>query len=182
MYLSTLQIDSRYDPDFLKSLIPVGAEEAWGVSAGDIAYTQTIFFDETHNEALVEAINGYDAAWLARAKRIRIEAVAALRQGVVCDGFSFNRTAMVLNESTENALSKAFAALQRQPVGTQIDWEISRGVFESFDLAAIGAISDAAFIHVQQGFSNARRLTALVSSATTLDALAAVDITAGWSA
>ena len=178
---TTLQVSNRFDAAFLKSLTPIQGSDAWGVGAGADAGTQTLIFDDVHTDAVVAALNTYDAAWLARVKPARIEAVAALRRGAVED-FSFNGVRMRLDESTENALSKACAALERQPAGTQIDFEVSRGVFMEFDLAAIGAISDAAFVHVQRCFSNARRLTALINAALDLETLDAVDLNEGWSA
>ncbi len=178
--LTTLQIAKRYDASFLKTLTPIGGEDAWGVGPGDTTGTQTIMFDDAFADAVVDAVNGYDAAWLARAKAERIEAVAGLRRAAVIETFDFDGMALRLDESCENALSKAYAALQRQPAGTEVDFEVSRGIFMTFDLATIGAISDAAFVHVQACFSNARRLTALINDAADLAALGAVDLSVGW--
>lgn len=180
--LTTLQISSRYDPAFLKSLTQIVGVSAWGSGPGDTPETQTILFDDAFTDDVVAAVNGYDAAWLARVKTGRIEAVAALRRGAVINDFSFNGVPMKLDESCENALSKAYAALSRQPVGTEIDFEVSRGNFMSFDLAAVGAISDAAFVHVQRCFTNARRLTDAIIAAEDLAALDAIDLETGWAA
>lgn len=178
--LSTLQIAKRYDAAFLKSLTPIEGEDAWGSGPGDHTGTQTIMFDDAFTDAVVAAVNGYDAAWLSRVKSERIEAVAALRRAAVIDTFTFNDMPIRLDESVENALSKAYAALQRQPEGTTVDFEISRGVFLELDLALVGAISDAAFIHVQTCFTNARRLTAVINAAEDLTALDAIDLGQGW--
>ena len=178
--LSTLQISSRYDPAFLKSLTPIQGDAAWGTGPGDTDGTQTIIFDDQHTDAVLAAVDGYDAAWLARVKTGRIEAVAMLRRGAVINDFSFNGVPMKLDESCENALSKAYAALSRQPAGTTIDFEVARGIFMSFDLSAVGAISDAAFVHVQKCFTNARRLTDLINAAVDLGAMDAIDLESGW--
>lgn len=184
MALTTLHIDDRYDADFIKSLTSIKGQDPWGAGPGMEAGTQTILFDDAFTDAVVSAINDYDAAWLARIKRSRIEAVAMLRRSAIADTFAFNGMAMKLDPETENALSKAYAALQRQPAGTMIDWEVARGEFMSFDLATIEAISDAAFLHVQACFSNARRLTALIDAAEDIAALDSIAITldAGWPA
>lgn len=178
--LTTLQIAARYDAAFLKTLTPIDGEDAWGAGPGDATGTQTIMFDDAYTDAVVAAVNGYDAAHLARAKAARIEAVADLRRAAIIETFAFNGVSMRLDESCENALSKAYSALQRQPEGTEVDFEVSRGVFMTFDLATVGAISDAAFVHVQACFSNARRLTALINDAGDLAALDAVDLSVGW--
>lgn len=179
--LTTLQIAKRIDAGFLKTLAQIEGEDAWGTGPGDHTGTQTILFDPTHTDAVVDAVNRYDAAWLERIKVGRIEAVAALRRAAVTDTFSFNGMAMRLDADAENALSKAYSALKRQPDGTSIDWEVSRGVFMSFDLAMVEAISDAAFEHVQRCFTNARRLTALINAADNLAILDAIDLDNGWS-
>lgn len=179
MSLTTLQIDARYDPAFLKTLTPIAGADAWGIGPGE-AGAQTILFDDTFTEAVVDAVNRYDGAHLARVKALRVEAIAARRRAAIIDGFSFNGLPMRLDESCENALSKAYAALQRQPEGTTIDFEVSRGVFMSFDLALVGAISDAAFAHVQAAFTNAKRLTGQVQAADDIAALDAVALDDGW--
>jgi len=178
--LTTLQIAARYDAAFLKSLTPIAGSDAWGVGQGDRTGTQTIMFDDQFTDAVVAAVNGYDAAHLARLKAARIEAVADLRRAAVIDTFAFNGMALRLDADAENALSKAYSALGRQPAGTTVDWEVTRGVFVEFDLAMVEAISDAAFVHVQACFSNARRLTALINDADDVAALDAVDVSVGW--
>ena len=180
--LTTLQISTRYDPTFLKSLTAIVGDSAWGTGPGDTPDVQTVIFDDAFTDDVVAAVNAYDSAWLARVKTGRIEAVAMLRRGAVINDFTFNGMAMRLDESCENALSKAYAALSRQPAGTTIDFEVSRGQFMSFDLAAVGAISDAAFVHVQRCFTNAKRLTDAINAATDLAALDAVDLETGWAA
>lgn len=178
--LTTLQISTRYNVGFLKTLTPIQGDAAWGTGPGDADGTQVVIFDDQHTDAITAAVDGYDAAWLARVKSGRIEAVAALRRGAIIDGFSFNGLPIRLDVDTENALVKAHAALSRQPEGAEIDWEVTRGVFMTFHLATIGAISDAAFQHVQAAFTNARRLTDMIQAAPDLEALNAIALDDGW--
>lgn len=177
--LTNLQIDARYDPAFLKSLTTINGIDAWGGGPGAEAGTQTILFDDAFTDEVTDAVNGYDAAWLARAKAERIEEVAGARKAAIIETFSFNGISLKLDPDTENALSKAYAALERQPAGTAIDWEVSRGNFVPFDLPTVAAISDAAFAHVQACFTNAKRLTVAVNAAADLEALEAVELD-GW--
>lgn len=178
--LVTLQVDARFDPDFLKSQTSMAETDAWGSGAsGDPLGIRTILFDSAFLDDITEAINGYDAAWLAARKADRIEDVAAARKAAVIETFAFNGLHLKLDESTENALGKAYSALSRQPAGTTIDWEVTRGVFMAFDLPTIEAISDAAFVHVQACFTNAKRLTLLINAAGDLDALNAIELD-GW--
>lgn len=178
--LTSIQISERFDPAVIKATTPIIGPDAWGVGPGEDAGTMTIVFDEGRLAEVMAAIDGYDAHILARAKSDRIEAVATRRKGAVTNNFAFNGMAMKLDPETENALSKAYAALQRQPAGTAIDWEVSRGVFMSFDLPTVGAISDAAFGHVQACFTNAKSITAQIIAAEDLAALDALDLDAGW--
>lgn len=178
--LTTLQISDRYDAGLIKSLTPILGPDAWGVSPGEDVGAQTIIFDDARTAEVLAAIDGYDAHVLDRAKVARIDVVSALRKSAIMDGFSFDGMPLRLDVDTENALVKAHAALSRQPEGAAIDWEVSRGVFMTFDLATVGAISDAAFAHVQAAFTNARRLTTLINAAEDLDALADVDLESGW--
>lgn len=180
MTLTTLEIPAHYDPAFLKALAQIEGAAGWGVAPGDESENQRIIFEVDRTDDVVAAINGYEAAWLARAKAAAIEAVADLRKAAIRDRFSFNGMAMKLDPDTENALSKAYAALSRRAADTTIDWEVSRGVFVSLDLATIGAISDAAFAHVQAAFTNAKNLTVAINAAQDLDALDAIDLNAGW--
>lgn len=182
MALTTLQIDARYDPAFVKQLAQIDGADAWGVGPGEAGGAQTIIFDDAHTDVVLNAVNNYDVAHLGRVKSARIEAVAMLRRAAVMDSFVFNGMAMRLDPETENALSKAFSALQRQPAGTVVDWEVSRGVFAEFDFDTVAAISDAAFLHVQACFSNAKRLTAAILEAEDLAAIDEIDLNAGWPA
>lgn len=178
--LTSIQISNRYDPAVIKATTPIIGPDAWGVGPGDDAGTLMIVFDEGRLNEVMAAIDGYDDYILARAKSDRIEAVATRRKNAIIHGFSFNGMSMKLDPDTENALSKAYAALQRQPQGTAIDWEVSRGVFMSFDLSTVGAISDAAFGHVQACFTNSKAITAQIVAAEDMLALDALDLDSGW--
>lgn len=109
----------------------------------------------------------------------RIEEVAANRKAA-SQRFVFNGLSMLLDPDTENALSKALQALQRAPAGSHVDWEVSRGIFMTFDLNTVAAIGDAAFMHIQSCFTNARALTLAVNAATSIEELYAIDLTTGW--
>lgn len=177
--LTNIQIPVRYDPAFLKELAGITGNRVWGVGIGQEEGTRTILFHSDDTDALTDAVNGYDAAWMARAKGERIEEVAEARKAAIIETFSFNGMSLKLDSDTENALSKAYAALERQPAGTAIDWEVSRGNFVPFDLPTVAAISDAAFAHVQACFTNAKRLTVAINAAADLEALEAIELD-GW--
>lgn len=120
-------------------------------------------------------------ATLAEAKAARLDALAARRKGA-SQAFTFNGMSLRLDADTENAISKAIQALERQPEGTTISWEVSRGVIVPFDLATLHAIGDAAFLHVQACFTNVATITALINAAETVEAVQAVDLQTGWPA
>lgn len=116
---------------------------------------------------------------LAVLKSERLEALAARRK-VASQNFAFAGMPLKLDPDTENAISKAIMSLARQPGGTVINWEVSRGVIVPFDLATLEAIGDAAFLHVQACFTNVAAITALILAASDAEALDAVDLNAGW--
>lgn len=180
MSLATLQIDARYDPAFLKALTPITGANSWGTGPGEDSDSQTIYFDAAFADDVLAAVQGYDAAWLDRMKGAYIDAVTMRRRSTIADSFTFNGQPMKLDPETESAVSKAYSALSRQPAGTTIDWEVSRGQFVALDLDALGALGDAAFVHVQAAFSNAKRLVELIHAADDLAALEAIDLATGW--
>ncbi len=115
---------------------------------------------------------------LSTLKLQRLEDLAIQRKEAV-KTFTFAGQPLRLDTQTEDAISKAKAGLERNPTSV-IDWEISRGVFVTFDLATILALADAAFAHVQACFSRVRVLTGEIQDATTAAELNAIDLTSGW--
>lgn len=109
----------------------------------------------------------------------RLEALASRRKAATQD-FSFNGITLRLDPDTENAISKAIQSLNRQPPGTAISWEVSRGVVVPFDLPTLEAIGDAAFLHVQACFTNVAAITSAINTAEDLDDLRTVNINTGW--
>ena len=118
-------------------------------------------------------------ATLAEAKTARLEALAARRK-IASQNFTFNGMALRLDPDTENAISKAIQSLARQPEGTVINWEVSRGIIVPFNLATLYAIGDAAFLHIQACFTNVAAKTTLINAAETIEAVNAVDLETGW--
>ena len=112
-------------------------------------------------------------------KALKLEALAARRK-VASQNFTFAGMPLKLDPDTENAISKAIMSLARQPEGTVINWEVSRGVIVPFDLVTLEAIGDAAFVHVQACFTNVAAITALIVAAADAEALDAVNLDTGW--
>lgn len=94
--------------------------------------------------------------------------------------FSFMGMPLLLDGDTENALSKAIQGLTRAPIGSTVDWEIMPGYFQTFDLATVSAIGDAAFAHVQACFTNVKNKVLAINAATTVEDVMAIDLTSGW--
>ena len=110
----------------------------------------------------------------------QLETMAEARGQATRDNFSFNGVKVTLTRETEDAISKAYSALGRKPPGSVINWEVERGLFMDFDLAAISALADAAFDHVQACFSHSKTLTQAIMGATTADELDAISVWEGW--
>jgi hypothetical protein len=70
--------------------------------------------------------------------------------------------------------------LAAAPAGTTIAWEIIDNVFVTFTLADLQALYSAALTYINAVYANTQSLIAQVNACTTLAALSALNLTAGW--
>ncbi len=116
---------------------------------------------------------------LAEVKAARLEAIAARRR-VATSVVSVGPMTIPWNDTTENRVANAIAALTLKPEGATVSWEVTRGVFATLDLVTLQAIGLAAFDRQQAAFDTVRALSAQVMTANDAEAVAAVDIEVGW--
>lgn len=109
-----------------------------------------------------------------------LEHIAALRWDAIQNNFSFNGTSVKLDDRAQARMDSAVAGLSRQPEGSEIVWEVSRGVFVTMGMTALEAFGDAAFAHIQACFAYSKPMMEDVKQAADLEALRAIDLTAGW--
>lgn len=114
--LTTLQIDARYNPAFLKSLTLITGNDSWGSGPGDVPEMQTIYFDSASADEVVAAINGYDDAWLDFTKSQHTRKVNAMRDDKIENGYTFvsgGETYVIQSTQSdrENVIGLAVAAM-----------------------------------------------------------------------
>lgn len=169
-------IPADYNAGFLAELAGI-TNLPWGYAPHPEGQ-EFAFPTERYDETLA-AIDAYPAAWLIAQKAKKIEQVAEVRkqrsQNLVFNGIPFK-----FDKDTEDAVAKAVIALRRQPEGTTIDWEVTRGVFITFDLPTLEAIGDAGFLLVQGCFTHAKNLVAAINAAPDFATLEAIDVNSGW--
>ena len=125
------------------------------------------------------ALTAWTAGALDRIKSARITELQDRRAVAVVD-FTFAGHSLQLTVETQSTIGNTVQALARQPDGTTVDWEFDDGVYEALALPQMQAMGDAGFLHVQACFTNSAAITAAVMAAGTPEAVAAVDIDAGW--
>lgn len=128
----------------------------------------------THPDGTVEIIADPRPIEVQRAERL--EQLAA-RRALAEQAFTFKGVSMRLDDKTQARISSAVAGLALKPEGSMVRWEVSRGVFASFDLPTLQAIGEAVFDHVQACFANVETLTAVIMAA---DDPSEVDLETGW--
>lgn len=81
---------------------------------------------------------------------------------------------------SQGKIADAIALLERDTALGAVDFEAQPGVWVSLDLSALTAIGIAVGRHVQAAYTRSRALHEAIEAAETLEALDAIDITAGW--
>jgi len=117
---------------------------------------------------------------LEAARAAVLDAIAALRWQAISTGFVFAGAPLALDDRTQGRIANAVAGLERLPAAATVEWEVSRGVFATFDLSTLQALGAAAFSHVQACFAASRPMMEAAVAAADLDTLAAIDLETGW--
>jgi Domain of unknown function (DUF4376) len=194
--LTTLTIEDRYDPAFIKSLTTMNAQSTWGSGAGDEPGTQNIFFSSAYSDEIADAINGYDAAWLDAQKALRTEAVNVERDARIEGGFSFVRDGETYpiqsaQSDRENVIGLAVAGMGAISQGAQpgdLEWLIPGQPFGfiAADNRVIPLDAQGMMALYQRGLGfkmaltlYARAMKDAMLAAEDLEALAAIELD-GW--
>jgi hypothetical protein len=208
--LTNLQIDARYDPAFLRALAGITDSQPFGYGQPTPYATpmpgvapavnpgmQTIYFDDSFSEAMIAAINGYDAAWLNKIKAERTEAVNVERDTRIEGGYDFvhdDETYLIQSAQSdrENVIGLAVAAMGALSQGADagdLEWLVPGMPFGfiAADNRAIPLDAAGMMALYQRGLGfkmsvtlYARALKDACLAAADLEALADVNTTAGW--
>jgi hypothetical protein len=109
----------------------------------------------------------------------RFEELAAIRWGVEVGGITVNGMAVRTDRETTSILTAARIEADNDPTFT-VRWKLSSGTFVTLDAATIIALSVAVRQHIQAAFTNEETLSGLLTAATTIEQIDAVDLNAGW--
>ena len=112
--------------------------------------------------AVEEALETYDVDYLAFMKLQALEEIALHRREAELKG----PFGIVLDDRTVGRLTAAEAGLRLNPDVATVDWELSRGNFQTMPRAQVIGLCSMAFLHVQQCFQKARQLSDLVKAVT----------------
>lgn len=133
-------------------------------------------------DAVQAALASYPVDYLSVMVPAMLEEVAARRDQIV-QSFTFNGMPVALNDKTIANLTAATVGLERNAGVEAINWAISKEVFVSIPRAAMFAMADAAFNHVQNAFTAQMTIAQEIVAATDIEALRVIDIAghAAWS-
>lgn len=197
MGMTTLEIDARYDPAFLRSLTSMTAQSGWSPGSPDGDDMRTIMFEEQFATEIADAINGYDAAWLDRAKAEATEAVNAERDARIEGGYTFTQDGETYpiqsaQSDRENVIGLGLAAMGALSQGAQpgdLEWLIP-GLpfgFITADNRTIPLDAQGMMALYQRGLGfkmaltlHARALKDAMLAAADLEALEATPTDTGW--
>lgn len=106
--------------------------------------------------------------------------LAARRFEAEESGTTFNGFPLATDRTTQAKITAAYVKATANPLYVIASWKFGPGLFAPLDAAAIIAAANAIEAHVQACFANEARISAQIEAATTSQALAAIDLEAGW--
>lgn len=118
------------------------------------------------------------APTLAEAKAHRLAELAVKRWQVECGGIVRNGAAIATDRESQAMLSGALQLVQDDDQ-VLIDWKADNG-WVQLDAVGVTYIAREVGLHKQQAFSREKTLSIEIEACETVQAVAAVDITAGW--
>jgi len=115
---------------------------------------------------------------LAELRQTKLAELAALRYQHETAGITLSGMTIETDRQSQALITGAWSFAQLNPA-VLIDWKGTNG-WVQIDAATISAIANAVATYVQACFSNERVLSTAIAAATTIEALNAIDLTAGW--
>lgn len=182
------QIPVNIDEKFLSRLANK-PDETFG-KHNDPTFGLVLSYRSEDTDAFEVALGLYPEAMLQAAKLKRLDELAAERRKHELNG----PQGLVLDDKTIMRLTAIALDLHVYTEKESVEWEVTRGVFQTFPRAAILAIAAAAVNHVQNCFLTVKTKTGvimaielneeatspIVALSEALAALDAVDLTTDW--
>ena len=116
---------------------------------------------------------------LEEVKAARKTDATAERYARETGGITISGASVDTSREAQGLITGAALAATLDPAYT-VTWKCAGGVFRTFDAAALLGLAQAVRSHVQACFDREAALHAAIDAATTVEDVAAVDITAGW--
>ena len=172
-----LHIDARHDALLIKDLSGIVEGDEWGagLTAGGML---ELIFDTENTDAVLAAIEGHDAAWLARAKALALQALAD-RRWSACQTFTYDGVRTAADPALTAVTGYVVAAQIQAPDGPTT-WKLGQGHFRQWTLQDIIAYGIAIRTYVQACFDREQALSDAIEAAPDKDTLAAIEIGTGW--
>lgn len=109
-----------------------------------------------------------------------LAALAARRYAAEESGTTFNGLPLATDRTSQAKITAAYVKATADPEYTIEAWKFAPGVFAALDAATIIAAADVMMVHVQACFANEAVISAQILAADSPEALAAIDLEAGW--
>lgn len=113
-------------------------------------------------------------------KAAKQRALAEKRWEVEVGGFTFNGISLPSDATMASKISGTMSLMQLDPGTATVDWEVSEGVWQTFDQPTIQAIGVALALHIKSTFDHKQDLAKAIAGAKNETELNAIDISAGW--
>ena len=114
------------------------------------------------------------------AKESKQALLAARRYAAEEGGTTFNGLPLATDRTTQTKITAAYVKAMADPDYVIASWKFAAGVFATLDAQTIIAAANAIEAHVQACFAHEASLSAQIMAAADAEALALVDLDAGW--
>lgn len=116
---------------------------------------------------------------LPEARDRRLADLSDLRWQKETGGVAFNGKTIATDVTSQTKITGAVVGMQIDPTAS-INWKTADGSFVTLNAAQVIALGTAVRDHIQACFNREQTLRVAIEGASTLTALAAIDITTGW--
>ena len=173
-------VPGDYDADFI--LAEAGNPNHAGWMHNEDG-TRLIAYHPNDHAAVIAVIDDYPALYLAKKAKPDARRQIGEIGRQKARAFTFNGVSLDLDQGTEARIGGAVTYLTRNEGVAELHWDLTGdGDFITLPREAVLAMGDAAGAHVQACFAHRKALTDAVNAAADLEALAAIDLQAGWPA
>ncbi|GLQ09252.1 hypothetical protein GCM10007913_11840 [Devosia yakushimensis] len=117
---------------------------------------------------------------LEELRAIKLAELANWRFIVETAGVEIGGVLVRTDRQTSAIITAAYVKALQNPDYVVANWKVADGVFVTLDAATIFVIAEAVSTHVQRSFDHEAYLTGLLLTASSIEAINAIDLAAGW--